>query len=381
MTNHNFLQPYTLRNGITIKNRIAMSPMTEQSSFEDGSITNDEIAYYRLRAGGVGMLITGCANVNDLGKGFEGELSVAHDKFLPGLTRLANAIKLNCTKAILQIFSAGRMSHSKVLRGKQPVSASAVAAVRPNAETPRSLTDAEVKQTIHDFASATKLAIRAGFDGVELHGANTYLLQQFFSPHSNRRTDQWGGSLEKRMTFPLAVVDACAETIKTTAKSPFILGYRISPEEIEKPGIRIDDTLELVKRLNAKPIDYLHISLADAWQSSIINSDDRQPLFEKFQKVVTADLPLMVVGHLATPQQVEKLIDSGVQFAAMGRELIREPKWLQKVAAGDEKAIRYTFSLNDLEELKVTPPLLNFLMTAFRRGFPISTDSNQLNLP
>lgn len=159
------------------------------------------------------------------------------------------------------------------------------------------------------------------------------------------------------------------------------MGYRISPEEIEKPGIRIDDTLELVKRLNAKPIDYLHISLADAWQSSIINSDDRQPLFEKFQKVVAADLPLMVVGHLATPQQVEKIIDSGVQFAAMGRELIREPKWLQKVAAGDEKAIRYTFSLNDLEELKITPPLLNFLMTAFRRGFPISTDSNQLNLP
>ena len=361
MTNHNFLQPYTLRNGITIKNRIAMSPMTEQSSFEDGSITNDEIAYYRLRAGGVGMLITGCANVNDLGKGFEGELSVAHDKFLPGLTRLANAIKLNGTKAILQIFSAGRMSHSKVLRGKQPVSASAVAAVRPNAETPRSLTDAEVKQTIHDFASATKLAIRAGFDGVELHGANTYLLQQFFSPHSNRRTDQWGGSLEKRMTFPLAVVDACAEAIKTTAKSPFILGYRISPEEIEKPGIRIDDTLELVKRLKAKPIDYLHISLADAWQSSIINSDDRQPLFEKFQKVVTADLPLMVVGHLATPQQVEKLIDSGIQFAAMGRELIREPKWLQKVVAGDEKAIRYTFSLNDLEELKVTPTATELL--------------------
>lgn len=80
MPKYHFLEPYTLRNGVTIKNRIAMSPMTEQSSFEDGSITNDEIAYYRLRAGGVGMLITGCANVNDLGKGFEGELSVATGK-------------------------------------------------------------------------------------------------------------------------------------------------------------------------------------------------------------------------------------------------------------------------------------------------------------
>lgn len=136
MTKYNFLQPTQLRNGVTIKNRIAMSPMTEMSSFEDGSITGDEIDYFRLRAGGPGMIITGCANVNDLGKGFEGELSVAHDNMLPGLSRLANAIKINHTKAILQIFSAGRMSNSRVLRGHQTVSASAVAPQRLGAEPP-----------------------------------------------------------------------------------------------------------------------------------------------------------------------------------------------------------------------------------------------------
>ncbi|GHP13685.1 NADH-dependent flavin oxidoreductase [Lentilactobacillus fungorum] len=379
MTNYHFFKPYTLRNGVTIKNRLAMSPMTEQSSFEDGSITNDEIAYYRLRAGGVGMMITGCANVNDLGKGFEGELSVANRKMLPGLTRLANAMKLNHTKAILQIFSAGRMSNSKVLRGKQPVSASAVAPLRPGAETPRALTNEEVEQTIKDFASATQLAIDAGFDGVELHGANTYLMQQFFSPHSNRRTDKWGGTLEKRMNFPLAVVAVCAEVIKQR-KPSFILGYRISPEELETPGIRLADTLALIKKLNDTPIDYLHISLADAFASSIVDRDDHQPIFEKIKPILAPDLPLMVVGHLATPAQVEKLMAAGVDFAAMGRELIREPKWVQKVEAGDEKAIRYTFSLRDLDELKVTPPLLNFLMTAFRKGFPLSTDDEQLKL-
>ncbi len=116
MTKYKFLKPDTLRNGVKIKNRVVMSPMTEQSSFEDGSITSDEINYYRLRTGGVGMLITGCGNVNDLGKGFEGELSVADKSMLPGLSRLANAIKMNGTKAILQIFSAGRMTNSKVLR-------------------------------------------------------------------------------------------------------------------------------------------------------------------------------------------------------------------------------------------------------------------------
>lgn len=379
MSQYTFLKPYTLRNGLTVKNRIAMSPMTEQSSFEDGSITSDEIAYYHLRAGGVGLLITGCANVNDLGKGFEGELSVAHESMLPGLSRLANAIKVNGTKAILQIFSAGRMSHSSILRGKQPVSASAVAAVRPDAETPRSLSEDEIEQTITDFAKATQLAIDAGFDGVELHGANTYLLQQFFSPHSNRRTDRWGGSLENRMRFPLAVVDACAKVVSQAGR-PFILGYRISPEEIEKPGIRLSDTLALVKQLNQKPIDYLHVSLADAWGTSIVDQTDKQPVFEKIQAVLAADLPLMVVGHLATPAQVEKLMNANVDFAALGRELIREPKWVQKAAAGDEKAIRYTFSLQDLDELKVTPPLLHFLRTAFKKGFPISTDTRQINI-
>lgn len=379
MSQYTFLKPYTLRNGVTVKNRIAMSPMTEQSSFEDGSITSDEIAYYHLRAGGVGLLITGCANVNDLGKGFEGELSVAHESMLPGLSRLANAIKVNGTKAILQIFSAGRMSHSSILRGKQPVSASAVAAVRPDAETPRSLSEDEIEQTITDFAKATQLAIDAGFDGVELHGANTYLLQQFFSPHSNRRTDRWGGSLENRMRFPLAVVDACAKVVGQAGR-PFILGYRVSPEEIEKPGIRLSDTLALVKQLNQKPIDYLHVSLADAWGTSIVDQTDKQPVFEKIQAVLAADLPLMVVGHLATPTQVEKLMNVNVDFAALGRELIREPKWVQKAAAGDEKAIRYTFSLQDLDELKVTPPLLHFLRTSFKKGFPISTDTRQINI-
>ncbi|PAK87394.1 NADH-dependent flavin oxidoreductase [Lentilactobacillus parakefiri] len=380
MTNYNFLQPTQLRNGVTIKNRIAMSPMTEMSNFEDGSITGDEIDYFRLRAGGPGMIITGCANVNDLGKGFEGELSVAHEKMLPGLSRLANAIKLNHTKAILQIFSAGRMSNSRVLRGHQTVSASAVAPERLGAETPRALSGEEIEQTISDFANATQLAIDAGFDGIELHGANTYLIQQFFSPHSNRRTDHWGGSLEKRMNFPLAVVDACAEVIKHSDNPHFILGYRISPEELEKPGIRMADTLALVKELNQKPIDYLHMSLADAWQGSIVDRNDQQPLIEKVQEVLADDLPLMVVGHLASPAQVAKLIDAGVQFAAMGRELIREPKWVQKVEAGDEKAIRYTFSLRDLDELKVTPPLLNFLRTAFKKGFPISTDERQIRI-
>lgn len=380
MKDYQFLNPYQLRNGVTIKNRVVMSPMTECSSFEDGSVTNDEIEYYRVRSGGVGMVITGCANVNAEGKGFEGQLSITDRKFLPGLKRLAQAIKLDGTKAILQIFSAGRMTNSHILRGQQPVSASAIKALRKDAELPRALSTEEVIATIADFGNATRLAIEAGFDGVEIHGANTYLIQQFFSPLSNQRTDYFGGNLKNRMNFPLTVVDICAQVIKENAKKPFILGYRISPEERETPGIRMADTLELVKELNNRPIDYLHISLADASASSIVDADDSEPVYAKIKAVLADDLPLITVGHLASPKQVEDLMAAGVDFAALGRELIREPKWVQKVMSGDEDAIRYTFSVNDMDDLKVTPPLLDFLVTTFGRGFPLSTDEHQIKV-
>ncbi|GEN47283.1 NADH flavin oxidoreductase [Ligilactobacillus pobuzihii E100301 = KCTC 13174] len=115
MTKYSFLQPYTFENkNITLKNRVVIPPMTERMSFEDGTVTSDEIAYYAQHTGGAGMYITAVSNVNSLGKGFEGELSIADDRFLPGLSDLASSIKKNGTKAIIQIFSAGRMSSTAI---------------------------------------------------------------------------------------------------------------------------------------------------------------------------------------------------------------------------------------------------------------------------
>ena len=198
---------FTFPRCLAVKNRIVMAPMTNMMSFHDGIITTDELNYYALRNHDIGMVITAAANVQAIGKGWHGELGAFDDKFLPGLRKLATTIQKNGAKAILQIFHAGRMTNSKVLNGKQPVSASAIAAERPGAEVPKELTRAEIEQLIVDFKAATERAIEAGFDGVELHGANTYLLQQFFSPHSNRRDDEWGGTLEKRFKFINYLVD------------------------------------------------------------------------------------------------------------------------------------------------------------------------------
>lgn len=358
MTEYTFLQPYNFKNkAVQLKNRIVIPPMTEQLSFEDGTVTSDEIAYYAQHTGGAGLFITATANVNALGKGFEGELSIADDRFIPSLSRLAAAMKQNGTKAVIQIFSAGRMSNSKILRGEQPVSASAVAAERPDAQVPRELTPAEIEQTIKDFGLATKRAIEAGFDGVEVHGANTFLLQQFFSPHSNRRTDAWGGSLEKRMKFPLAVVQEVAQVIAQYAPKSFLLGYRLSPEELENPGITLDDTLQLIDELKQYPIDYLHVSQGDVWKTPSRDSKSTVVVNEAIKQRLAGAMPLIVVGGIKTPQQAQKASEE-FDLVAMGHESIWEPKWVQKVQSHEEQAIRYRLVQADMEDLGIKPSFL-----------------------
>lgn len=369
---YQFLHPYTFANGVTVKNRVVIPPMTEASAFEEGSITRDELRYFRIHSGGAGLFISPVANVSARGKGFEGELSITDDRFLPGLTQMANAMQQNGTKAILQIFHAGRMSNSHVLRGERTVSASAVAAERPYAETPQELTADEIEQIITDFGEATRRAIEAGFDGIELHGANTYLLQQFFSPHSNRRTDQWGGDVHDRMRFALAVIARCHAVIDQYADRPFILGYRLSPEEIETPGIRLADTLAFIDVLCGQPIDYLHISMGYAWRTSLNDDSDKEPLILKIKRQVAGRLPLIAVGSVEKPADAEKVMAAGIDFVALGRELLRDPKWVQKVETHDEAGIRYTISEQDLDELGITPAMWHFLTVRLKSAMHIS---------
>ncbi|MFD1671475.1 NADH-dependent flavin oxidoreductase [Agrilactobacillus yilanensis] len=372
---YNFLKNYTFTNGMTVKNRIVMAPMTTMSSYYNGMITDEEAAYYGLRAGGPGMIITGVANVNELGRGFEGELSIANDDMLPGLEKLAKSIKKEGTRAILQIFSAGRKSSSKILRGEQPVSASAIAATYPaDSETPRALTEPEILQLIEDFGAATKRAIQAGFNGVELHGANTYLLQQFFSENANQRTDDWGGSREKRMKFALAVIDKVRDVIATYAKRPFLLGYRISPEEIETPGIRLADSLYFVDQIKNK-VSYIHLSMGSYERTSLNDKTDNETLIAKFHAHTDGIVPLIGIGSIESPEDATAALDDGADFAAIGRELIREPKWVQKVMHDDLASIRTQISPFDMDELLIPTAMQQYLLTSFRSVINFTTDA------
>lgn len=366
MTEYAFLKPYKFPGKqVTLPNRIVMAPMTTKTSFYDGQVTNDEVEYYRMRSG-VGMLITGVANVDAHGKGFEGELSIEDDRFIPGLAKLANAIQQKGSKAVLQIFSAGRKTNRSVLRGAQPYSASAIARDRDSENVPRALLEEEVETLLRAFGEATRRAIAAGFDGVEIHGANGYLIQQFFSPHSNRRDDRWGGDVYGRMSFPLAVVDSVVSAVNEAGVSDsFIVGYRFSPEELSTPGITVDDTLKFVDKLCELPLDYLHASMGSYRRTPLRDKDDHTPINERLLKVIAGRKPLVEVGSITTPQEAQDAIDKGATLVALGRALIRDPQWVQKAASGHEDAIRHTLPPEDMDELGIPAGFQTFLRDRF----------------
>ncbi|MEH6949646.1 NADH-dependent flavin oxidoreductase [Bacillus sp. JJ634] len=363
------LSPYTFANGVELKNRIVMAPMTNFSSNPDGTVTEAEVNYYARRSKGVSMVITACTYVTPNGKGFHGEFGGDSDEMIPSLKQLAKGIKDQGAKAVLQMFHGGRMCPPELVPNGEIVSASDIPAEKSGASTeepavkPRALTESEVEEIIHAFGETTRRAIEAGFDGVEIHGANGYLIQQFFSPHSNRREDRFGGSLEKRMTFPLAVVDKVKNVVKEHAQSPFIVGYRFSPEEPETPGITMADTLALVDALADKDLDYLHVSLTEFFSTARRGVDDvNKTRIEYLLETINNRVPLIGVGSIYSADDARKAFETGVPLLALGRELIIDPDWVQKVAEGREEEIVTQIDKSKQEQLVIPDPLWNAII-------------------
>ncbi|WP_082797331.1 NADH-dependent flavin oxidoreductase [Neobacillus drentensis] len=359
MMNENYaplFESYTIGKGIELKNRIVMAPMTNWSSNPDGTVTDAEVKYYQRRSNGVGMVITACTYVTRNGKGFHGEFAGDRDEMIPSLRRVASAIKEDGAKAILQIFHGGRQVPPELVNG-DVVSASAVPLEGAGKPVPRALTETEIESIIRDYGETTRRAIEAGYDGVELHGANGYLIQQFFSPHSNRRNDRWGGTLEKRLTFPLELVDEVKRVVAEYAKGPFLVGYRFSPEEAETPGITMADTLVLIDALAEKDLDYLHVSLQDFRSTPRRGVEDTRSRLEIIQERVGDRVPVIGVGSIYSANDALEALETGVPLIALGRELIIDPEWVQKVEQGRESEIVTKINKNDQHELEIPDPL------------------------
>ncbi|RHW40132.1 NADH-dependent flavin oxidoreductase [Lysinibacillus yapensis] len=349
--------PYTLPNGVELKNRLVMAPMTNYSSNDDGTVTDAEADYYARRSKGLGMVVTACIYVTPNGKGFPGQFAGYDDEFIPSMKKIATAIKEQGAKAILQIYHGGTQSPEELVPNGEIVSASDVPATS-NSKKPRPLTESEIEEIIEAFGETTRRAIEAGYDGVEIHGANGYLIQQFFSAHSNRREDRFGGTLEKRMAFPLAVVDQVKSAAEKHGDSSFIVGYRFSPEEPEEQGITMADTLALVDVLADKGLDYLHVSLNDFFSTPRRGVEDTsRTRIDYLLEKINGRVPLIGVGSIYTAEDARKAFESGVPLLALGRELIIDPDWVEKIEEGKEEEIITKVDKGKQQELVIPDPL------------------------
>jgi len=333
---------------VTVRNRLVMPPMATNYGGEDGEVTDRMIRYYEERAkGGVGLIIVENAQVDyPTGKNVVRQHRIDNDKFVPGLRLLATAIKRHGAVALQQIHHAGRQTTPAVTEGHVPVAPSPVPC-RYLGVQPRELTGEEIETLINKFAEAAARAKLAGFDGIELHGAHGYLIGQFMSPYTNRRVDQYGGTLEGRLRFPLEIIRRTREKVG----DDFIIGFRFSADEFVPGGITLDEARQIAARLEQAGVDVLHVS------AGIYESMDRvlEPmsypegwrvyLAEAIKQVVT--IPVITVGVIRTPEMADRIIAEGkADFVAVGRGLITDPEFALKAATGRADRINRCISCN-----------------------------------
>jgi 2,4-dienoyl-CoA reductase-like NADH-dependent reductase (Old Yellow Enzyme family) len=343
-------ESWRLPRGLALKNRVIMAPMTTQASEEDGTVSPGELAYLRRRAaGGVAAVITACTYVDDRGKAFRG-IGAAHDRQIGSLAAVVGAIRQGGALPILQLYDSGRLAPPDLVSNAVLRAPSAIASSRPGARIPSAMTAAEVSDVVERFGAAARRAKEAGFDGIELHGANHYLLHQFFSPRSNQRDDAWGGSLEKRMAFPLAVIRA----VKDATGGRLALGYRVTPFETETTnGITLADTLHLVAAFGMVGLDYVHVSL-DNYVTAMPLREDRRvvgppaggpwdvhPVHE-IARVAGDTLAVIAVGGVWTESDAMRMLTDGADAVALGRALLVDPEWPEKMREGRPYNVRKT---------------------------------------
>ena len=294
--------------GPSMKNRFMLAPLTNQQSHEDGSISEEEYRWLTMRSeGGFGLTMTCASHVQAIGKGFPGQLGIWSDEHIPGLTRLVNTIHSNDSIAISQLHHAGMRSPKEVI-GEAPVCPS------DNEKTgARGLSHSEVKQLIDDFIAAAVRAEKIGFDGVELHGAHSYILCQFFSADVNHRDDEYGGSLENRYRILLELIDG----VRANCRKDFILGVRLSPERF---GMRLDEVTQMAQRLmNDGKIDFLDMSLWDVFKGPEDEQYQGRTLMSYFTELDRHNVRLGVAGKIRTPQEAEATLANGADFVMLGR--------------------------------------------------------------
>ncbi|WP_294377555.1 NAD(P)/FAD-dependent oxidoreductase [uncultured Clostridium sp.] len=337
--------PLTVKN-MTIKNRVVMPPMGSNFGGENGEITEEHIKYYEQRAkGGTGLIILENVCVDfPLGSNGTTQLRLNHDCFIPGLYKFTERLHKYGACVSVQINHSGASAVSGRI-GMQPASSSDVPSKKGGA-IPRPLTKEEIYEIADKYADAARRAQMAGFDAVEIHMGHSYLISQFLSPIFNKRTDEFGGNIENRTRFARLVI----EKVRAQVGPMFPIMIRISADELLEGGNKLEDTLEYLEFLDSE-VDIYNVSAAlndslyyqidanyleDGWRAYMSKA-----VRDKFNK------PTITTGNIRNPQVAEDILSEGkADLIGIGRGLIAEPNWVEKVQNGEENKLRKCISCN-----------------------------------
>ncbi len=322
--------PLSFKHGPDMKNRFMLAPLTNCQSHEDGTLSDDEYNWLVMRAkGGFGLTMTCAAHVQAIGQGFRGQLGIFSDDHLPGLKRLSDGIKAEGSLAVVQLHHAGMRTPSELIGGERPVSPSDD--IKENTGA-RAMSLEEVEALKADFIAAAVRAEKAGFDGVEIHGAHGYILSQFLSPEINRRDDAYGGSLENRARIIFEIIDG----IRAQCGDGFNLSLRLSPERF---GQRMDEVVEVVSRLlDEEKIDFLDMSVWDVNKEPEEADFKGRRLMDWFLEIPRGNVRVGVAGKITSAKIADDCLKAGADFVMLGRAAILHHDFPQQAASSMEFA-------------------------------------------
>lgn len=320
------IQSPILINGISIKNRVALPPIVNFGwSNSDGKVSSKHIAHYeRIAKGGAGLIIVEATSVNPTGRIFSYQLGIWDDYHIEGLCKIAKSVHKHGAKVIIQLHHAGLTTRKSVADKAYGPS------VDPENERSVELTREQIDELVNSFVIAAQRAHLAGYDGIELHGAHGYLLNQFASSAINHRTDEYGGNYENRLRFAHKIISG----IREVTPPSFIIGYRMagcSPT--------LNDGIEIAKLLQAYGVHYLHVSHGGERGIS-----PTVPNGFSFNHVVYmgtevkkyVNIPVMVVNQIKSPERANMLLSNGLaDMIAIGRDMLTDPDWVTKAKTGE----------------------------------------------
>ncbi|WP_125764112.1 oxidoreductase [Companilactobacillus hulinensis] len=368
-------QSITLPNGVELKNRIGLSPMQTMSSLPDGNFSDEDIkSYGRLNHVG-NLLITGAVTFSELGV-FQATPRIDNDDTLASFKKVANTMKAQGNKALVQLVSPGR---DAPLVAKKYGHSFAPSAGPDNGKFPWNnfytvaLTDGEITDILKEYHDAAKRLIEAGFDGVELHGGNSDLVEQFLSSYSNRRTDRWGGTFDKRLNFLLAVIDQFNIARREMKKPDFIIGIKLNAEEVHggNIGFTIKDTLQWLDTLITKDIDFIDISVGESSFKDTSITSQTKIINKLINEKLAGRIPHFVSGSVHTPDEARDCINNNyADFVLLAREALVDPDWLIKVENNQEDKIITELPVDKIDDWGLPQGMIDFYLRSGIIPFP-----------